>query len=120
MDRILGRILVSLTVLIPATLAARHAAGAPQPATLRSRDSASISSVSPAADDGVDNPSKRKNVLIIGASSLISPLGQPQLMGALLASKGTPMDVEGRFYGTESLDRMLSSRQGWDYVIMDA
>src|SRR5947207_868032 len=63
---------------------------------------------------------KRKNLLIIGASSLISPLGQPQLVGALLASKETPMNVEGKFFGTEDLDRMLSSRKVWDYVIMDA
>jgi hypothetical protein len=120
MDKILGCILVSLTVLIPATLAAPHAAGALQPANLRSPDGASSSSVSPAPDDGVDKTSKRKNVLIIGASSLISPLGQPQLLGALLESRGTPMTVEGKFFGTESLDRMLSSRQRWDYVIMDA
>jgi hypothetical protein len=116
----LGRILVSLTVLMPGTLAAPHAAGAPEPATLRSPDGASSSSVPPAPDDGVGNTSHRKNVLIIGASSLISPLGKPQLVGALLESKGAPMNVEGKFFGTEALDRMLSSRKVWDYVIMDA
>jgi hypothetical protein len=70
--------------------------------------------------DGDDKAPERKNLLIIGASSLISPLGQPQLVGALLESKGTPMNVEGKFFGTEPLDRMLSSRKVWDYVIMDA
>jgi hypothetical protein len=120
MDNSLGRILVSLTVLMTGTLAAPHAAGAPEPATLRSPDGASSSSVPPAPDDGVGNTSHRKNVLIIGASSLISPLGQPQLVGALLESKGAPMNVEGKFFGTESLDRMLSSKQCWDHVVMDS
>jgi hypothetical protein len=120
MDKISGRILVSLTVLMPATLAAPHAAGDPPPATLRSPDGASSSGVPPAPDDKVDKTSERKNVLIIGASSLISPLGQPQLVGALLESKGAPMNVEGKFFGTETLDRMLSSRSRWDYVVMDA
>ena len=120
MDRITRRILVSLTVLIPATLAGPHAAGAPQPATLRSPGYASGSGLVPAPDDAADKAPGRKNVLIIGASSLISPLGQPQLVGALLESRGTPMNVEGKFFGTETVDRMLSSKQRWDYVIMDA
>ena len=67
-----------------------------------------------------DKTPKRKNLLIIGASSLISPLGQPQLVGALLESKGIPTNVEGKFFGTEALDRMLRSRDVWGYVIMDA
>ena len=71
--------------------------------------------------DGEDEKTpKRKNVLIIGASSLISQLGQPQLVGALLASKGTPMNVDGKSFGTESVEKMLNSRNEWDYVIMDA
>jgi hypothetical protein len=74
----------------------------------------------PRPDGGGDKTRKRKNLLIIGASSLISPLGQPQLVGALLGSKRAPMNVEGKFFGTEALDRMLSSRKVWDYVIMDA
>jgi hypothetical protein len=67
-----------------------------------------------------DQTQERKSLLIIGASSVISPFGQPQLLGALLESKGMSMNVEGKFYGTEALDRMLSSRLVWDYVIMDA
>lgn len=67
-----------------------------------------------------DHSPQKKNVLIIGASSLISPLGQPQLLGATLASRETPMNVEGKFFGTEDLGKMLRSRKGWDYVIMDA
>jgi hypothetical protein len=67
-----------------------------------------------------ENGPKEKNLLIIGASSLIAPLGQPQLVGALLASTKTPMNVEGIFFGGEDLDRKLNSRIVWDYVIMDA
>jgi hypothetical protein len=112
MDKMTRRILVSLAVLMSVTTAALHAAAGP--------GDAPGSGVSPASDDGADKPPGRKTVLIIGASSLISPLGQPQLLGALLESKGTPMVVEGKFFGTESLERMLSPRQAWDYVIMDA
>src|SRR5215208_2474984 len=63
---------------------------------------------------------ERKNLLIIGASSLIAPLGQPHLVGALLESKKTPMNVEGQFFGSADLARLFSSRKAWDYVIMDA
>ena len=65
--------------------------------------------------------SKEKHVLIIGRSSLMSPLGQHQLVGALLESQRTPMNVEpGFFGGAKDLDGMLSARTAWDYVIMDA
>ena len=30
------------------------------------------------------------------------------------------MNVEGKFFGTEDVEKMLSSRKAWDYVIMDA
>jgi hypothetical protein len=120
MDRIPRCILVGLTILMSATLAAMHAAGGTRRETLRGPRDASGSHVVPAPDDGADKAPKRRNVLIIGASSLISPLGQPQLVGALLEGKGTPMNVEGKFFGTETVDRMLSSRPAWDYVIMDA
>ena len=59
-------------------------------------------------------------MLIIGASSLIDRVGQPQVVGALLESKGIPMDVEEVFWGTDTLDGMLGSKKVWDYVIMDA
>ena len=62
---------------------------------------------------------KEKNVLIIGRSSLMPPLAQ-QLVGALLESNKTPMNVEEGPFGAKDLDRMLSSRRVWDYVIMDA
>lgn len=60
---------------------------------------------------------KEKNVLIIGRSSLA---GLHQLMGALLESNKTPMNVEEGPFGARDLGQMLSSRRVWDYVIMDA
>jgi hypothetical protein len=120
MDRILGRTLVSLTVLMAVTFAVLHAAGVPQPATLRIPKDALRSSVFPTFDDAADKTPKRKHLLIIGASSLVDRVGTPQAVGALLESKGIPMDVEEVFWGTDTLDGMLGSKKVWDYVIMDA
>src|SRR4051812_34411007 len=39
----------------------------------------------------ISQVAERPGLLIIGASSLISPLGQPQLLGAMLESKGIRM-----------------------------
>jgi hypothetical protein len=120
MDRIPGPILVSLTFLMLATLAELHAAEVARPTTVRSPEDDLGSSVLPPPDNGAEKTPRRKNLLIIGASSLIGPMGQPQVVGALLESKGIPMDVEGKFWGTDTLDGMLSSKKVWDYVIMDA
>jgi hypothetical protein len=62
-------------------------------------------------------PAPEKNVIIIGASSLASPLHE--LVAAMLENNKTPMNVESGPFGAKALDRMLSSRV-WDYVIMDA
>src|SRR5262249_48241384 len=58
--------------------------------------------------------------LIIGASSLNSPVGQDRLVGAMLESKGIPMDVKGIYPQLDAVGQMLGSRQVWDYVVMDA
>jgi hypothetical protein len=64
---------------------------------------------------------EEKNVLIIGRSSLMSPPRQDELVGALLESHQRPMKVEpGFFGGAKDLGGMLSQREVWDYVIMDA
>jgi hypothetical protein len=68
MGRIPRGILVRFTALMPATLAVLHAAGAPRPATRRSPEDASGSSVFSASDHGAEKTPKRKNLLIIGAS----------------------------------------------------
>jgi hypothetical protein len=63
---------------------------------------------------------KEKNVLIIGASSLMSPPRQDELVGALLKSNKTPMNVEPGYFGTKDLERRWNSGKVWDYVVMDA
>jgi hypothetical protein len=72
------------------------------------------------AGDKADNRTSRPNLLIIGLSSLISPRGQPQLVDAMLESKGIPMNVEGLWYDPDAVKKALSSGKVWDYVVMDA
>ena len=73
------------------------------------------------ADDGADKTARRPNVLIVGASSLNSPpFPLTELVGAMLESKGNQMNLEGKFPQLDAVSQMLSSRQVWDYVIMDA
>src|SRR5437773_1441034 len=87
MDKIARRILVTFGVLMLATLAVLHAADPPQSATKRNTTS----------DDKADNSAPRPNLLIIGASSLNAPVGQTQLVGAMLESKQIHMHIEGSF-----------------------
>jgi hypothetical protein len=63
---------------------------------------------------------REKNVLIIGASSLMSPPRQDELVGALLKSNKTPMNVEPGYFGTKDLEKRWNSGKVWDYVVMDA
>jgi hypothetical protein len=64
-----------------------------------------------------EEAAKEKNVLIIGRSSLA---GLHEVVGALLKSNKTPMNVEPGPFGARTLEQMLSSQKAWDYVIMDA
>jgi hypothetical protein len=72
------------------------------------------------AVNGGDKGKTLPNLLVIGASSLNSPIGQPQLLRAMLDSKGIQMHIEGTWPQLNAVDRMLSSKPNWDYVIMDA
>jgi hypothetical protein len=110
MGKITRRILVSFPVLILTTLAVLHAAEPPQSATKRIA----------ASDDRAGQSGPRPNVLIIGASSLNSPVAQTQLVGAMLESQGIQMNVLGKWPELDAVSDMLSSKQAWDYVIMDA
>jgi hypothetical protein len=58
--------------------------------------------------------------LIIGASSLNSPVGQTQLVGALLESRGIPATMEGKYPKLDAVGALLGSNRAWDYVILDA
>lgn len=67
-----------------------------------------------------DANDRRPNLLIIGASSLNSPVGQTQLVAAMLESQKIPMHVAGKFPELDAVSEMLSSQPIWDYVVMDA
>jgi len=109
MDKITRRFLVTFGVLMLATLAVLRAAEAPRSATRRNATS----------DDQADQSAPRPNVLVIGASSLNSPVAQTQLVGAMLESKDLHMNLYGKFPELDAVSEMLSSKPVWDYVIMD-
>jgi hypothetical protein len=67
-----------------------------------------------------DSLLREQNVLVIGASSLMSPIGLDQLVEALLESNKTPMNAEPGAFGAPDLNRKWNSSKVWDYVIMDA
>jgi hypothetical protein len=72
-------------------------------------------------DDGADKSAPPPNLMVVGASSLLPPLGQqPQLLRAMLSSKGIQMHIEGRWPPLDAVSRMKSSKRNWDYVIIDA
>ena len=50
------------------------------------------------------------SLLIIGASSLNGPIGQPQLLGAMLESKGIDMNVEGKWAQLDAVSREVLAR----------
>ena len=110
MDKIVGSILVTVGILMLAKLAVLHAADPPQSATKRNAKS----------DDQADTSALRPNVLIIGASSLNSPVAQTQLVGAMLESKEIQMNIDGSFPKLDAVSDMLSAKKAWDYVILDA
>jgi hypothetical protein len=72
------------------------------------------------SDDQADQRARRSNVLIIGASSLTYPVELNRLLGAMLASNGIEMNVEGEYPRLDALDEILGSKKKWDYVVMDA
>src|SRR5271165_7093746 len=109
MARITKRILVTFGVLTLATFPVLHAAG-PQPATKRSATSY----------DQPDQRAPRPNLLIIGASSLTSPVGLTELVGAMLESKEIPMNIDGSYPRLDAVSEMLSPKKAWDFIILDA
>ena len=76
---LIGAAIVSLALLGIWGSAGPAQAPSAAPAVVRKYEIAYGQFLTP--DDGDDKTAKRKNLLIIGASSLISPLGQPQLVG---------------------------------------
>jgi hypothetical protein len=110
MDKIPRRIGIIFGVLMLAASAALQAAAPPRSAKGNNATS----------DDKADKSATRPSLLIIGASSLNSPVGQTQLLEAMFESKQIPMSIDGSFPKLDAVSEMLSSRKVWDYVIMDA
>jgi hypothetical protein len=73
-----------------------------------------------ASDKQADETGPRANVLIIGASSLNSPVELTRLLGAMLDSNGIRMNVEGEYPRLDAMNEILGSTKKWDYVVMDA
>ena len=73
-----------------------------------------------ASDDPAGKSARQPSLLIIGASSLNSPLPLTQLVSAMLASKGIQMHIEGQWPQLDAVTEQLGSKRGWDYVIIDA
>jgi hypothetical protein len=108
--RIVASLLTTFTVLLLATLASVRA-DEPSPSATE-RNTASN-------DDAAPSP-RRPNLLIIGASSLNSPVPQTQLVSAMLESNGTPMNVEAAYPRLDMVPELLRAKPNWDYVVMDA
>jgi hypothetical protein len=100
---------------MPATLGVLHAAGAPRSATKGNAADALHNSFPSTSDDAAEKSAARPNVLIIGASSLTSPVAQTELVGAMLESQEIHMNIEGRFPELDAVSEMLGSKQVWDY-----
>lgn len=113
MNRIGTRAAVGLTALVLAALAGLRAAD-PPPAVKRDGPAGGK------AEGKAEKTPRRQNILIVGASSLNSPVGQDQLVGAMLESKAIPATVEGKYPELDAVGRLLASKEEWDYVVIDA
>jgi hypothetical protein len=99
-----------ITALLLAPLAGLDAADPPRPAPKRD-----------AAPEGKgDKGPRRQNILVIGASSLNSPVPLTELVGAMLESKAIPVTIEGKYPELDAVSRLLGSKVEWDYVVVDA
>lgn len=109
MDTIASRIFtVGIFVLV--SIAALRAEPSPSAPT----DTAAES------DKESDKKALRPNLLIIGASSLNSPVAIDRLVAAMLKNSELPMHVEGTGPRLDAIGKMLGSEKKWDYVVMDA
>ncbi len=109
MRKVTRLFLVTFGALMVATLAVLHA-GPPESATQRNAT----------PGDRADKNVPRPNVLIIGASSLNSPVELTRLLGAMLESNGIRMNMEGEYPRLDAVNEILGRTTKWDYVVMDA
>jgi hypothetical protein len=99
---------VVLDILLLATLNTLNAAEPPLPRS------------APSSEDQVPKAACRQNALVIGASSLNSPVPQAQLVEAMLASSGIPMDFDSKFPDLDAVEELLKTKGKWDFVVLDA
>jgi hypothetical protein len=109
MNKTTRRILGTVCVLMLAILA-----------LLQSNPSQSATRRNAASDDQDDKNAPRPNVLIIGASSLTSPVELTRLVGAMLDSSRIQMNLEGEYPRLDAVNEILGSTRKWDYVVIDA
>jgi len=101
-------LLIALGVLILVTLTKLNAAEPPAPRS------------APDSADQIHKTASRQNALIIGASSLNSPVPQARLVEAMLASSGIQMDFESRSPDLDAVEELLKTKEQWDFVVLDA
>ncbi len=107
MYQVLSLVVIAAAVLFASSTAIR--AADPLEAA-RDKDSAAKTEKNPA----------RPNLLIIGASSLNSPVGQTQLVSAMLKSQKIEMNAEGAYPKLDAVAETLRAKKQWDYVVLDA
>ena len=100
--------LVVLGILLLATLTTLNAAEPPLPGS------------APSSENQVPKAASRQNALVIGASSLNSPVPQAQLVEAMLASGGIQMDFDSQFPDLDAVEELLKAKEKWDFVVLDA
>ena len=109
MNNAARRILGTICVLMLPPLAVLHA-----------NSSQSATRPNATSNHQTDKNAHRPNVLIIGASSLTSPVELTRLLGAMLESSGIRMNLEGEYPRLDAVNEILGSTKKWDYVVIDA
>ena len=99
---------VVMDVLLLATLTTLTAAEPPSPRS------------NIASEDQGRKSASGQNALVIGASSLNSPVPQAQLVEAMLASGGIQMNFDSKFPDLDAVEELLKTKGRWDFVVLDA
>lgn len=89
-------------------------------AAVRADEPPSSEKAGGAASEKDESKNDAPNVLIVGASSLNSPVGQTQLLAAMLQSQKIRMNVDGAYPKLDAVDEILRAKKKWDYVVLDA
>jgi hypothetical protein len=118
MDNIASRALARFVTLTIVTCAA--ASCTVNAWQIAIHNNAADPSLHAAPDDKDDTAPRPPNLLVIGASSLTSPVRLTELLRAMFESNEISMHIEGKYPQLDKVGAMLSSKPVWDYVVMDA